>query len=142
MGGFSISETSSDGTAQIKRLSPYHLDSFLKNGEIEVTEDEILDRSKGDGLAKTLAIFQTVWFIIQFLTRIARRLPITEIELVTIAFAALNFGTYFFWWQKPLNVTCTIRVKRKGGSSICSSHCSTGMRTLGGTLFSLQTVKP
>lgn len=113
MGGFSVTEISPHGEVQTKRLSPYHLEPFLDSGEVDFTEDEILDRSKGDGLAKTLVLLQTTWFMIQFFARIVKGLPITEIELVTIAFTALNFGTYFFWWQKPLNVTNTIRVNKQ-----------------------------
>jgi len=40
-------------------------------------------------------------------------LPITKIEVVTLAYATLNFATYALWWHKPLNVQCPFRVLRK-----------------------------
>jgi hypothetical protein len=46
-------------------------------------------------------------------------LPITELEITTIAFAGLNVVTYLFWWNKPLNVDHPFRVvmKRQPGES-------------------------
>uniref|UniRef100_A0A0W0FKS8 Uncharacterized protein n=1 Tax=Moniliophthora roreri TaxID=221103 RepID=A0A0W0FKS8_MONRR len=35
---------------------------------------------------------------------------ITELEIVTVAFALLNFITYFLWWNKPLSVQYPIHV--------------------------------
>ena len=34
-----------------------------------ITEDDILDRSKGDALSKGLVILQTSWFILQCIAR-------------------------------------------------------------------------
>lgn len=80
----------------------------------DVTEDEIQDRSKGDALSKGLAIVQTSWFILQCIGRAAERLPISELEIASLTFAVLNFGTYVLWWDKPLNLLRPIRVYRKG----------------------------
>jgi len=69
-----------------------------------ITAAEIQDRSKGDVLSKAIAVFQTTFFILQLTARVVLRLPIAEIELVTLALASLNVITYFFWWDKPLRV--------------------------------------
>ncbi|EEB99729.1 hypothetical protein MPER_00523, partial [Moniliophthora perniciosa FA553] len=37
-------------------------------------------------------------------------LAITELEIATVAFALLNFTTYFLWWNKPLSVQYPIQV--------------------------------
>ncbi|KAK7016215.1 hypothetical protein VNI00_018955 [Paramarasmius palmivorus] len=37
-------------------------------------------------------------------------LAITELEIITVGFAVLNFGTYFLWWNKPLRVRYPVRV--------------------------------
>jgi len=39
-----------------------------------------------------------------------KHVHLTELELVTLAFAALNFVTYGLWWNKPLNVQCPVCV--------------------------------
>ena len=83
--------------------------NLLQEGKIafpSITEAEIEDRSKADGLAKGIAVLQTTWFIAQCISRNARGLITTEVELITLAFAVLNGIVYFLWWNKPLDVKC------------------------------------
>ncbi|KAF9065789.1 hypothetical protein BDP27DRAFT_1424533 [Rhodocollybia butyracea] len=70
----------------------------------EVIGSEIMDRSKGDVVSKTLVLVQTTWFIAQVISRALQHLPITELEITTVAFASLNILTYILWWTKPLDV--------------------------------------
>ncbi|KIK51327.1 hypothetical protein GYMLUDRAFT_181578 [Collybiopsis luxurians FD-317 M1] len=84
-------------------------DDFRYIGRI--SECEIKDRSHSDGFAKFIAVGQTAWFVVQLLARKARRLPITELEIMTVAFAAMNVLIYFFWWDKPLGVGRHIRLQ-------------------------------
>ncbi|KAF9445783.1 hypothetical protein P691DRAFT_709749, partial [Macrolepiota fuliginosa MF-IS2] len=70
----------------------------------DLPEDEIIDKSKGDFLTKLLVILQTTWFMFQCLARWTTHLPVTELEIVTLAFTFLNILTYSFWWYKPQNV--------------------------------------
>ncbi|KAF8169395.1 hypothetical protein BJ912DRAFT_1067185 [Pholiota molesta] len=110
MGGFMLF----DGTVKKGVLSFAHFESLLHQEEIpfpEVTEEEIQDRSKGDWLSKGLVVGQTAWFIAQFVARLVQGLTVTELELVTLAFAALNGFMYFFWWNKPLDVRSPIAIK-------------------------------
>ncbi|KAF9465871.1 hypothetical protein BDZ94DRAFT_1281207 [Collybia nuda] len=78
---------------------PIQLDDLVTRyakGEIdwpEITECKIRDRSKGDAFSKGVVVFQTSWFLIQCIGRGAVGLAITELELVTLAFAALNAVT-------------------------------------------------
>ncbi|KAF7975387.1 hypothetical protein HWV62_9597 [Athelia sp. TMB] len=71
---------------------------------------ELKDRSKGDGLSKALAILQTLWFVIQCTARRLEHLPMTQLEIMTLAYSTMTVAIYIFWWHKPLNVTCPIRV--------------------------------
>jgi len=79
-------------------------------GGLEIDAEEIKDKSKGDLLSKTIAILQTTWFIAQCIARVVQGLALTELELVTIALASLNAITYFFWWNKPLDVKSQVSV--------------------------------
>ena len=81
------------------------------------TEAEIKDKGKSDWLAKSLVILQTSWFVIQCIARGIKHLPVTNLEIVTLAYAAMNFVIYVFWWNKPLNVNRPVRVFRKSGES-------------------------
>ncbi|KAF8644493.1 hypothetical protein AX16_008433 [Volvariella volvacea WC 439] len=79
-----------------------------------ISEDEIQDKAKGDFLTKLVVVIQTSWFVIQCIARHAQGLVVTEIELVTLAFATLNVITYLLWWSKPLNAEYPIYFKKNG----------------------------
>ncbi|KIM19873.1 hypothetical protein M408DRAFT_311583 [Serendipita vermifera MAFF 305830] len=81
------------------------------------TETELRDRGKSDALTKAIVLVQTVWFIIQCIARRMQHLPLTELEVVTLAYAMLNFFIYVFWWDKPRNVECPIRVYKRSTAS-------------------------
>ena len=110
-----------DGDERKGVLTPGKLHNLLRKGEIalpSITEEEIQDRSKADGLAKGIAVLQTTWFIAQCLSRPAQGLIITEIELITLAIAALNGLLYFLWWNKPLDVRCCVPVLSLHGEDL------------------------
>lgn len=103
-----------DGTSH--PLLPEELDRLYAAREIEfpaVPAAEIEDKSKGDAISKGLVILQTSWFTIQCVARGIRHLPLTGLELATLAFTVLNFFTYLVWWKKPQDVNCPIAVYRK-----------------------------
>ena len=81
------------------------------------TEEEIKDRGKSDWLAKSLVLLQTSWFVVQCIARAINHLPVTHLEIVTLAYAAINFVIYIFWWNKHLNVNRPFRVFRKSEPS-------------------------
>ena len=81
------------------------------------TKEEIEDKGKSDWLAKSLVLLQTSWFVMQCIARAIEHLPITHLEIVTLAYAAMNFVIYIFWWNKPLNVNRPVRVFQKSGPS-------------------------
>jgi hypothetical protein len=74
------------------------------------TEKEIKDRGKSDGISKFIVLLQTSWFIIQCIARGIKHLPLTELEIVTLAYTMLNLFVYIFWWDKPRDVGCPIRI--------------------------------
>jgi hypothetical protein len=117
MGGFELYDSHG------RRLCPLNfknIEELVRNEAIDfpkIEKKEIEDRSKGDIISKGLAVVQTGWFIAQCIARGTEHLAITELEIVTVAFAFLNLITYIFWWHKPLNVTCPIRVVLKEGHS-------------------------
>ncbi|KAK7024467.1 hypothetical protein VNI00_016264 [Paramarasmius palmivorus] len=86
------------------------LEFLVAKGYITLTEDEIKDKSHADVITKSIAVIQTTWFIMQVIARAVEGLAITELEIVTVGFAILNFGTYFLWWNKPLRVGHHVRV--------------------------------
>ena len=107
MGGFTLH----DGDKPIRVLEADEMEELSEAGKIKwptITEEEIRDRSKGDYLSKTIVLCQTTWFIGQCIARGAYGIAVTELEVVTVAFATLTGVIYFFWWDKPLDVHCSI----------------------------------
>jgi len=97
-------------------LLPDQLESYSLTGNGDfprISKAEINDRSKGDAISKAVVILQTSWFVTQCIARGVQGLPITELELATVAFAALNFVIYVLWWEKPQNVQRGVRVYKK-----------------------------
>ena len=109
MGGFMLHE----GGKPVRVLEAKDLAELSEAGKITwptITKEEIADRSKGDYLSKTIVLFQTTWFVGQCIARGAYGLAVTELEVVTLAFASLTGVIYYFWWDKPLDVRCSIPV--------------------------------
>jgi hypothetical protein len=109
MGGFTLHE----GGKPVRVLEAKDLEQLSAAGKIKwptITKEEIADRSKGDYLSKTIVLLQTTWFVGQCIARGAYGLTMTELEVVTIAFASLTGVIYYLWWDKPLDVRCSIPV--------------------------------
>jgi hypothetical protein len=51
-----------------------------------------------------------MWFVAQCIARGANNLPLAELEVVTLAYATMNMFIYYFWWDKPKDVECPVRV--------------------------------
>ncbi|KAF8642802.1 hypothetical protein AX16_009435 [Volvariella volvacea WC 439] len=104
----------------VQRQSNLTYKVLCKEGDINgakiphIPEKEIMDHGKGDLLAKALVVVQTTWFVAQCIARHLQGLVLTEIELVTLAFATLNVITYGLWWDKPLNVGYPIYFDENG----------------------------
>lgn len=116
MGGFRYYSSSDDEGDLEDDIETYPLDmedvtAMLRNKTLKLPSlDEIRDRSKGDRAAKTLVFFQTLWFMVQCLTRFVQKLPTSPLEIITLAHIVVSFGVMFAWWDKPLNVKCPIRI--------------------------------
>ncbi|KAI0707853.1 hypothetical protein C8Q76DRAFT_133316 [Earliella scabrosa] len=67
----------------------------------DVPIDELLDHSKADGLAKMILTWQVLWFCLSCLNRAVQHLPLSLLEVNTIAHALCALLTYAAWWKKP-----------------------------------------
>ncbi|KAL9019840.1 MAG: hypothetical protein Q9185_002889 [Variospora sp. 1 TL-2023] len=69
-----------------------------------LSREQIKDKSKADGLKKTLVCAQALWFCVQCITRLAQALPVSLLELNTFAHALCTLVIYILWWHKPLDI--------------------------------------
>jgi hypothetical protein len=70
----------------------------------QVSYEELHDKSNADGLVKGLALAQSTWFMLQICARVNQHLPITTLEIATVAFIGCTGLMYFFWWHKPMDL--------------------------------------
>lgn len=89
---------------------------------IAPTETELKDKGKSDRLTKFVVLVQTLWFAIQCIARGIQHLSLTKLEVVTLAYATLNLFIYLFWWDKPCNVECPVRIYKTSEASHMKSQ--------------------
>ncbi|KAJ7130420.1 hypothetical protein C8R44DRAFT_614232, partial [Mycena epipterygia] len=99
MGGF-VSRVGLHPIATKKQLEDPEVVSAIRNVKVVA----IMDKSKADALSKGVAIAQGLWFTTQCLARVHQHLPVTQLEVATLAFAVVNIAIRLFWWGKPLDV--------------------------------------
>ena len=86
----------------------------------KISEKDILDKSKTDNVSRLLSILQALWMLSQILGRLAVKLPITLLEVNTLAHIACAMIIYALWWNKPKMVNEPTRLKGEWAASICS----------------------
>jgi hypothetical protein len=86
--------------AEVVEKSPKIVDDLVPN----LSKAEIKDKSKANGLGKLLVCCQASWFIIQSLARVCRGVPISLLELNTVAHSLCALLIYLLWWDKPLDI--------------------------------------
>lgn len=72
-----------------------------------VDERDIQDRNKTSGFAKFFSLVQGGWLVAQCIGRGVQHLPVSQLEIATVAFVACTFLASGFWWNKPLDVRMT-----------------------------------
>lgn len=109
MGGFHYF----DGDRPLHPLSRREVERLVARGKlVPPLEDEIKATSKAGTVSKAYAILQTLWFVTQCIARPLQRLPITEFEVVTLAYTIMIIGMYGFWWSKPFGTERPIAIQK------------------------------
>jgi hypothetical protein len=114
MGGFHYCDGSDKAGESYQPVHPLTYRNVIMMFKEKViafpTEQELQNQSKSDWLAKSIVLLQTLWFVAQCIARGVENLPITELEIVTLAYTTINIGIIIAWWNKPRNVDQPIRV--------------------------------
>jgi hypothetical protein len=69
-----------------------------------LTKRDIDDKDKADLLATIVTVLQLFWLGLSLLTRLIQNLASSQLEIVTLAFAACALLTYLFNWDKPQHI--------------------------------------
>ncbi|KLO14054.1 hypothetical protein SCHPADRAFT_330903 [Schizopora paradoxa] len=70
----------------------------------DISQMSIMDRSKSNSLGKALLTTQVFWFCLSCASRLAERLPLSLLEVSTLAHGLFTLSSYVMWWSKPLGV--------------------------------------
>ena len=77
------------------------VEAILRHG---LSENDIKDKSNSDPLTKSLAILQILWLVLSMIARKARNIALSQLEIVTLAFAVMAVLIYAVCWDHPQNV--------------------------------------
>ena len=69
-----------------------------------ITEAQILDKSKSSPIITGLALVQISWLVIQLIIRAVEKRQSSQIEITALAFAVCALFTYILLWRHPKDV--------------------------------------
>lgn len=117
MGGFVFrvggDTTEPSDAPSVSYSNPYHLvasnilalrEASLLTKLPSITQEEISDKSKSDGLIRAITVIQIVWMMVQIIVRASRNLTISQLEISVLAFASCAIVLYGLNWEKPKGV--------------------------------------
>ncbi|CAD6578262.1 MAG: hypothetical protein ASARMPRED_008660 [Alectoria sarmentosa] len=67
----------------------------------KISKEDILDKSKSDNLSKMVSVVQALWMLAQIIGRLIAGLPVTLLEVNTLAHIMCAMIIYVLWWDKP-----------------------------------------
>lgn len=83
----------------------------------DISTHELEERNKNDQFARVITSLQVFYFVFQFFGRLVYNLPISNLELSTIAFVCSAVLIEYFWWDKPLDLRTGTVVKLDPGKN-------------------------
>ncbi len=67
----------------------------------DISREDVVDKSKSDGLGKLLACVQGLWMASQIIGRLGFGYQVTLLEINTLAHVLCALIMYVLWWHKP-----------------------------------------
>lgn len=129
MGGFALDLDASDLDGRKKSgflvLTPRGVKLLAECGYLpNIFEEEIFDKSKTDCLGKLISLLQAIWMLAQTVRRVAANLPVTLLEVNTLAHVLCALIIFFLWWKKPkqINKPTLLWVREIGAYMFMSSQ--------------------
>jgi hypothetical protein len=112
MGGFAVKLISEDLghnlSCEIGYVQADSIRRYLEQGGLNpntwITEQEIQNKGKSDSLGKSLTILQLSWLLFQCSARLVQHLPLTTLEISTLAYIPCALVIYYLWWDKPYEI--------------------------------------
>ena len=80
--------------------------------DLVLEKEDIEDKSKADWLLKAIAVSQILWLILNVATRAITKLPVTQLEIATVAFSLMAVATYAVNWWKPKDIVTPTTLRK------------------------------
>ncbi|KAJ5390792.1 uncharacterized protein N7496_001860 [Penicillium cataractarum] len=97
----------------IYTIRPHDMKPLIQAGIVHCSDfrdQDIEDRAKADSFAKFFTVLQSTWFLCNVITRWAYDLPVSPIELSTVAYVTCAILIYGVWWYKPKDMGTSIAI--------------------------------
>ena len=100
MGGFAYNlDGLRDGLSPVT-LSSDGMIALARQGHfVDISPEDIGDKSKADILTKSLICIQVLWIVIQCIARKAAGYPLTLLEIHTMVHVVCALTIYVLWWK-------------------------------------------
>ena len=118
---------------------------YIPYEEVKIDKTIISDKNKTDGLVRVIIVGQILWYCIGCIARLCQHLAITLLEIATVGFILCSAGTYYFWFEKPMDVGRAIvlrpnasmeQILRDAGKDARQPYWSTPMDFVGQPIWS------
>lgn len=86
----------------------------------DLSENSITDRTRASSLSKAILLAQLAWFCMSCAARLGQGLPLSLLEVTTLAHGLCTLVTYLLWWSKPLNVAEPTLIRGKEAREACA----------------------
>lgn len=86
-------------------------EGYIPYSAVAISKQVIVDKNKNDAIVRIITVGQTLWFVLNTITRGTQHLAITTFELTTIASIICTLSTYFCWAHKPSDIQTGIVLK-------------------------------
>ena len=99
-------------------LTPGGIIALARQGQfVDISNEDITDKSKADIFTKSLICIQVLWMVIQCIARKAAGYPLTLLEIHTMVHVVCALTLYVLWWKVS---SC----------QICHCFCSISLETI------------
>lgn len=86
----------------------------------DLSKSSITDRTRASSLGKAILLAQITWFCTNCAARVGQGLPLSLLEITTVAHSLCTLLTYLLWWSKPLNVAEPTVIRGEEAREACA----------------------
>ena len=103
MGGFVYDVGNLRDDLSFVTITPRGVIALARQGQfVDISPEDISDKSKADIFTKSLICIQVSWMVIQCIARKAAGYRLTLLEIHTMVHVVCALTLYVFWWKVSL----------------------------------------